>query len=96
MLPADSSALASARIGTRSKNSPALPRISVRRESNGDHATPTRGETLLVSVLMVSRNCRSYRSPRFSVIRGVVSIHPAGTLRGSGSFARPRLRRTSV
>ena len=59
MLPADSSALASARSGTRSKNSPALPRTTVLRESNGVHANPTRGETLFVSVLIVSRNCRS-------------------------------------
>ena len=46
MFPADSSAFASARSGTRSKKSPALPRTTVRRESNGDHAKPTRGETL--------------------------------------------------
>ena len=26
---------------------------------DGDHANPTRGETLLVSVLIGSRNCRS-------------------------------------
>jgi hypothetical protein len=45
-----------------------------RRESTGDHATPTRGETLLVSVVIVSMNCRSYCSPRFSVIREV-SFH---------------------
>ena len=46
VLPADSSALASARSGTRSKNNPALPRITVRREGVGVHAKPTRGDTL--------------------------------------------------
>ena len=59
VLPADSSALASARSGTRSKKRPALPRTTVRRDSSGDQAKPTRGETLFVSVLIVSRNCRS-------------------------------------
>src|SRR5947207_376284 len=55
----DSSALASARKGTRSKNRPKLPRTTVRRESKGDQAKPARGETLLVSVAMVFKNCRS-------------------------------------
>src|SRR5688500_20358762 len=46
---------------------PPLARTTVRREPNGDHAIPTRGETLFVSVLIVSRNCRSYRTPAFRV-----------------------------
>src|SRR5579862_941279 len=68
--PAERSAFATARSGTRSKYSPALPRTTVRRESNGDHARPTRGETLFRSVLMVSMNCRSYRTPAFRVTPG--------------------------
>ena len=71
VFPAESSALASARSGTRSKKRPALPRTIVRRESSGDHAKPARGETLFLSVLMVSRNCRSYRRPAFRVSRDV-------------------------
>src|SRR4029453_5250529 len=50
VFPAERTALATARSGTRSKNNPALPRTTVFVESEGDHATPNRGETLLVSV----------------------------------------------
>src|SRR5262252_8572452 len=71
VLPADSNAFATARKGTRSKNRPALPRMIVRRDSVGDHANPNRGDTLLVSVLIVWRNWRSYRRPAFSVTFGV-------------------------
>src|SRR5690349_25065727 len=74
VLPADINALASARSGTRSKNNPAPPRTSVRRDSVGDHATPTRGETLFVSVLIVSSHCRSYRTPALSVTSDV-TVH---------------------
>jgi len=56
---AESSALATARSGTRSKNNPALPRTTRLRDPDGVHANPARGETLFVSVLMVSRNWRS-------------------------------------
>ena len=59
VLPAESSALATARSGTRSKNTPAPPRTTRSCEAVGVQAKPTRGETLLVSVLIVSRNCRS-------------------------------------
>src|SRR6476469_5624872 len=45
VLPADSSALATARSGTRSKYSPAPPRTIVLRDP-GAQAKPTRGETL--------------------------------------------------
>ena len=48
-------ALATARSGTRSKKSPALPRTTRFCDVDGDHANPTRGDTLLVSVLMVSQ-----------------------------------------
>ena len=58
-LSADRIALAAARSGTRSKNNPALPRMTRSWSEDGDHATPTRGETLFVSVEMGSRNCRS-------------------------------------
>src|SRR5258707_11547039 len=53
VLFADSTAFATARSGTRSKNSPALPRTIVRRPSPGDQASPRRGERLFVSVVMV-------------------------------------------
>src|SRR4029453_11248608 len=56
VLPADRMAFATARSGTRSKKSPALPRTTRSCEFAGDHANPTRGDTLLVSVLTVSRN----------------------------------------
>ncbi len=56
VFPADSSAFASARSGTRSKNAPALPRTTVRRDSVGVQAKPARGDRLLRSVLIVWRN----------------------------------------
>ena len=59
MLPADRMALATARSGTRSKNRPALPRTTKSCDADGDQANPTRGDTLLVSVSIGSRNCRS-------------------------------------
>ena len=36
----------------------------------GDHAKPTRGETLFLSVLIVCSNSRSYRTPAFNVNDG--------------------------
>src|SRR5688572_14205267 len=50
VLPADRSALATARSGTRSKYSPALARTTVRRDSPGDQTTPIRGDRLSLSV----------------------------------------------
>ena len=64
---ADRRAFATARSGTRSKKSPALPRTSVRRDAVGDQAKPTRGDTLFLSVAIVRRYSRSYRSPAFTV-----------------------------
>src|SRR6188768_853965 len=59
VLPADSNALATARRGTRSKNSPPEARTIVRSDPKGDHAKPTRGDALLVSVEMVFIHCTS-------------------------------------
>ncbi len=59
VLPADNSALATARSGMRSKNSPAPPRTTVRWVDAGDQAKPKRGDTLFVSVAMVSSICTS-------------------------------------
>src|SRR5689334_2806879 len=53
VFPAESNALATARSGTRSKYSPALPRTIVRRDADGVHAKPTRGDTLFMSVSIV-------------------------------------------
>ena len=59
LFPADSSALATARNGRRSKNNPPDARTIVRSDPKGDQATPARGETLFVSVAMVSIHCSS-------------------------------------
>src|SRR5260221_2744589 len=63
VLLAERNALASARNGTRSKKRPLLPRTTVSREASGEHANPTRGDTLFLSVRIVWRYWRSYRRP---------------------------------
>src|SRR6476620_12667226 len=51
---------------------PAPARTTVCCSAFGVQAKPTRGDTLLVSVLMVRRNCKSYRTPAFSVKLDVI------------------------
>ena len=59
VFPADSSALASDRNGTRSTYRPALPRSTSDAARPGVQANPTRGDRLLASVSIVSSHCRS-------------------------------------
>src|SRR5262245_30086279 len=85
VLLAERRALASARRGTRSKKSPALPRMTVSRAAVGVHANPARGATLFRSVAIVWRNCRSYRTPAFRV-RSPRAFHSSCTNRPTFGF----------